>query len=152
MREAVEVGAGRKSDPAHWHRARKLGAFFRRIIDINIDSAASRQFRQTHQRPSTRSGWRSPSFEWHSLSSARKWRPSRAPAGGTTFADARSEARWMVGPSAIGSEKGPGSSMMSAPASTSVHQNLTVSNGIWIAGGNERNQRLAPLQPQALRK
>src|SRR5512143_168214 len=44
----------------------------------------------------------------------------------TLFASARSDARWITGPSAMGSENGTPSSMMSAPASTSACINGTV--------------------------
>jgi hypothetical protein len=47
-------------------------------------------------------------------------------------ARARSEARWMVGPSAIGSENGTPSSMMSAPPATSAAS---------AAGGRDAGRR-----------
>ena len=56
---------------------------------------------------------------------------------------ARSDARWITGPSAIGSENGTPSSMMSAPASTSACISGTVTRQRGIARGDERDQRLA---------
>src|SRR5215813_5747532 len=47
----------------------------------------------------------------------------------TLCASARSEARWITGPSAIGSEKGTPSSIKSAPASTSACSRGTVTVG-----------------------
>src|SRR5262245_19050341 len=44
--------------------------------------------------------------------------------------NARSLERWMVGPSAIGSEKGTPSSMMSAPPETSASMMGTVAAGL----------------------
>jgi hypothetical protein len=56
----------------------------------------------------------------------------------------------MVGPSAIGSENGTPSSMMSAPPATSACISGTVWSGSRVAGGDERDQRLAALRLQAL--
>ena len=47
----------------------------------------------------------------------------------TPLASARSEAFWITGPSAIGSEKGTPSSMMSAPASAMASITSTVASG-----------------------
>ena len=66
------------------------------------------------------------------------------------FRQARSEALWMVGPSAIGSEKGTPSSMMSAPARTSACSSGTVSAGSGSPAVMNGDQRLSPLRLQAL--
>src|SRR3989442_3572274 len=55
---------------------------------------------------------------------------SSTPLKDTPCANARSEARWITGPSAIGSENGTPSSTTSAPAATSACSNGTVTAGV----------------------
>src|SRR5690606_7663883 len=62
---------------------------------------------------------------------------------------ARSEARWMVGPSAIGSENGTPSSTMSAPPSTSAFISGRVSSG---AGKPAVTKGISALRPSAWRR
>jgi hypothetical protein len=103
--------------------------------------------------PSPRSGWRSPSAR---PAYRRRRRGRRAPWPSTwrrlmPCASARSEARWMVGPSAIGSENGTPSSMMSAPPSTSA----CISGSVSAAPGSPAVMKgisaLRPRRPQALK-
>src|SRR5512135_323354 len=65
------------------------------------------------------------------------------------WARARSEARWMVGPSAMGSENGTPSSITSAPASTRVCIRATVCLG---AGSPAVMKGIRALLPCCLRR
>ena len=63
---------------------------------------------------------------------------------------ARSDARWITGPSAIGSENGTPSSIRSAPPRSSAATSAGVRLRVRIAGGEVGNQRRTALLPQTL--
>ena len=65
---------------------------------------------------------------------------------------ARSEAFWITGPSAIGSENGTPSSMMSAPPAHQAVHDVRRGIGIGVADGDIGNQRLAAARQQCIQR
>src|SRR5574338_260533 len=81
--------------------------------------------------------------------SARNWRTMASTLRRLMpLARARSEARWMVGPSAMGSEKGTPSSMMSAPPATRARIRGRVNSG---SGSPAVMKGIRALRPLAAR-
>ena len=66
-------------------------------------------------------------------------------------ARARSVARWITGPSAMGSEKGTPTSMMSAPAPVESEDEVGSGLQVWIAGSDVGNEGLPACRLQLLK-
>ncbi len=138
-------------EPAAAQRGGKGLAFLGRVVDdqhaVDAGGAAASTKAPVRRRAdrSVRSGWRNPSAPPACRSLPR--RNSRTMASTCAMpmprASARSDAFWITGPSAIGSENGTPSSMMSAPPSASAGHDLGGDVGERVAGGDVRDQRLA---------
>ncbi len=126
-------------EPRAVQRGREVARLLGRIVDDEhaVDARLAARSRAVEaaeaMRHAARTGWRSPSAR---PASRRRRDGTRARSrasrrGPTPCAIARSVARWITGPSAIGSENGTPSSMTSAPprASARIRSTVTSADG-----------------------
>ena len=161
----ARVGRGRRQQEDQVQAVRPAGRRRRpRIPRAGSPPPARRRRRPrppARRRRPRRGAGRSAPPGWHSPSAppacsrrrARKLRTTSSTcARPMPRASARSEAFWITGPSAIGSENGTPSSMMSAPPSHQAVHDVRRGVGKGVAGGDVGDQRLAAARQQCIQR
>ena len=150
--------ATRRSVPPRWSVTTRKSDRARRRRSSVVSSPLSSGGRSTQSTPSApaAAAWRANSFRpkrknrieitkqhnRHIGAGAELCGPDeKSRATKSAFLSARSDERWIVGPSAVGSEKGIPSSMQSAPLRFERAHDLECRREIGIARGDKRNQR-----------